>query len=84
MHKLDLLILGPAKAGKTSMIRAFETGEEIKQEGDGNSLHRQIGMSVTSQYYHLGMGQLEQMVKLYVWDPTVRELTKEESEEPQL
>ena len=34
-------------------------------------------MSVTSQYYSLGVGQAEQVVKLSLWDPAMRELPEE-------
>ena len=75
MPKLDLLIIGPSKAGKTTMMQAFAKNEQ--QQIEEHPLHMQVGMNVTSQNYNIGVGNLEHTVKLYLWDPAMQEFNHE-------
>ena len=82
MTKLDLLIIGPKGSGKTSMMRAFAKNEEQKLEE--HPLHEQVGMTVTTQYYQYGSTGLEQTVKLSLWDPAMREITAQDTQNQDL
>ena len=75
MPKLDLLIIGPSKAGKTTMMQAF--GRNEPQQIEDHPLHMQVGMNVTSQNYNIGVGNLSHTTKLYLWDPAMQEFTHE-------
>ena len=47
MPKLDLLIVGPASSGKTSMVKAFARDDE-EQQPESNPLYTHVGMNVYS------------------------------------
>ena len=75
MKKLDLLILGPSKVGKTTMMKAFSSGQTQIEED--HHIRDQVGMQITTQYHQLGASTLEHTVKLVFWDPAMAELTPE-------
>lgn len=47
-------------------------------------LYLQVGMNVTSQRFTFGNDGLEQTVRLNLWDPAMRELTRNDTQEQEL
>ena len=84
MPKLDLLVVGSSGAGKTALVRAFATNEDHHAGGEVDPLCKQVGMSVRSQLYSLGVDTLQHTVRLNLWHPAMRELTEKETSEPSL
>ena len=78
MPKLDLLVVGSSGAGKTALVRTFAANEDHHAGGEVESLCTQVGMSVRSQLYSLGVDTLQHTVRLNLWHPAMRELTEKQ------
>ena len=74
MAKLDVLLIGPEKSGRTAIIKALQSDGQYFVREDDNSYDHHIGMNVVKLNYRLGLGSNEQTVKLSLWDPTVTEI----------
>ena len=74
MAKLDVLLIGPEKSGKTAIVKALQHDGNIVIWGEEDSYDNHVGMNVVKMNYRLGIGSNEQTVKLSLWDPTMTEM----------
>ena len=81
MAKLDVLLMGPEKSGKTELIKAFQANSQIVIRNEEESYEPHVGMHVVKMNYRLGIGSNEQTVRLALWDPTMTEIENPDTQD---
>ena len=59
MAQLDVLLIGPEKAGKTAVIKSLQTNGQVAVSSAEDSYDPHVGMNVVKTDYRLGIGSNE-------------------------
>ena len=59
MAKLDVLLLGPEKVGKTALIKSLKTDRQVTVSSAEDDYDPHVGMNIVKMNYRLGIGSNE-------------------------